>query len=366
MPKEEPIPHQNPIDLTLGLRRPAPIADSASVSDPRFKTITFDPYINDKPRFVSQLASAAEAFEIIAENLLKKGDEEHGSWVWTPILLITPEYRTEILNNAQKNRINVIYLSIDSYLDIFSMKDSKAKTELESKFKSIIRDFIIEANNRGIAVDAEAGWKNWAEVGHTYKPIAILDFVKHFNEISDYKFRGFQYDVEPYLLERYKSDPVDVLMRFVELIDNSERFLGSTKIKFSVVVPDYFDKKDKATPEFNYNGKMDSVFGHIYEVLDRRRNSSIIVMSYRNFAEGRDGSIQVSKNEIRTANKLTNRTDVIIAQETGDFPPPYITFFGTSKERLQNETSKIRRAFQRQHNFGGFAIHYINTYLALK
>jgi hypothetical protein len=89
-------------------------------------------------------------------------------------------------------------------------------------------------------------------------------------------------------------------------------------------------------------------------------------MSYRNFAEGKDGSIEVSRNELRTAIGITNRTKVIIAQETGNFPPPYITFHGTSKDRFESEISKIDEAFRHQNNFGGFAIHYLNSYLALK
>jgi hypothetical protein len=246
------------------------------------------------------------------------------------------------------------------------MKDGAEKRELKEKFSKILEDFIIRANQKGIAVDAEAGWQNWAEEGNEYKAFAIVDFVKNFNAARQNKFRGFQYDVESYLLNSYKKNPAPVLKNFVRLVDLTENFIGTSALRFSVVVPDFYDKKDKTTPRFSYNNKKDFVLGHLFKILDERADSSLIVMSYRNFADGKDGAIEVSENEMRTAKRNARNTKIIIAQETGNVLPPYITFHDTSKKYFSEQIEKINSAFDSRSNFGGIAIHYVNAFLALK
>jgi hypothetical protein len=87
-------------------------------------------------------------------------------------------------------------------------------------------------------------------------------------------------------------------------------------------------------------------------------------MSYRNFAIGEDGSIDISKDEIQSANSYS--TKVIVAQETGDFPPSYITFFNTRREYLDIQLKKIEDEFKDDKSFDGLAIHYINTFLEMR
>ena len=142
--------------------------------------------------------------------------------------------------------------------------------------------------------------------------------------------------------------------------------MKDSDLYFSVVVPDFYDEKDDFTPKFSYNGKKESAFKHLLNILEKKENSSIIIMSYRNFAEGDDGSIEVSNNEMQTAKKGKYDTKIIIAQETGDFPPPYITFHNTSKKYFDNELKKINNTFDDHPSFGGIAVHYVNAFLALR
>jgi hypothetical protein len=172
--------------------------------------------------------------------------------------------------------------------------------------------------------------------------------------------------VEPYLMDSYQKNQALVLGNFVSLVDKTQYFLSSSTLRFSVVVPDFYDSKDALTPEFSYNGNKDYTFGHLLSILDKRPGSSIVIMSYRNFADSDDGTIGISKNEMQTANSGAYNTKIIIAQETGDVPPPYITFHGTSKEYFKEQIGKINSAFNSYPNFGGIAVHYVNAFLALK
>ena len=89
-------------------------------------------------------------------------------------------------------------------------------------------------------------------------------------------------------------------------------------------------------------------------------------MSYRNFADGKNGSIDISKNEMKTAKRGGYSTNIILAEETGDVLPRYVTFYSMTKKYFSDETSKLDSAFSSYPNFAGLAIHYANAYFELK
>ena len=367
--KDGYIPHQNIVDTKISLYSDKHITPKAIETNPTFKNIAFDIPPKEKNYFfIHQIAAVFKSFKSVISQKEKteKNQREYGSWIWTPIMQMTPDYVEKTLSDAKTNGVNVIYLSIDSYLDIFTMEKGAERERQKDIFTNKLKDFITRANAKGIAVDAEAGWRNWAEGDNIYKGFAIVNYVKNFNVTNQNKFRGFQYDVEPYLLDDYEENKETILRNFVELVDKTVYFLKDSDLYFSVVVPDFYDEKDDFTPKFSYNGKKESAFKHLLNILEKKEGSSIIIMSYRNFAEGDDGSIEVSNNEMQTAKKGKYDTKIIIAQETGDFPPPYITFHNTSKKYFDNELKKINNAFDYHPSFGGIAIHYVNAFLALR
>lgn len=367
---ERYVAHSNPIDFGLSLSLERDTNKSATETNPEFKNISFAP-IKEKPMGLGQAASIFDAVKNLAFGFFDKKEaenqpKEYGTWIWTPVLDMTPKYMDSVISAANKNGIDAVYVSIDSYLDIFSMKNGAGKKAKEKLFAEKLNYFISQAKKRGISVDAEGGWRNWAEDGNQYKAFVVVSYVKKFNESHSNKFRGFQYDVEPYLLDSFKENPEIVLKNFTTLIDQTENFLSDSDIKFSVVVPDFYDGKDGVTPKFSYSEKKDYVFGHLLNILSNRPDNSIIVMSYRNFADGKDGSIEITRNEIKTAGKKSRGVKIIVAQEIGNVPPPYITFHNTSKSRLLSEVEKIKNAFNSSPNFGGVAYHYVNALMALK
>lgn len=332
------------------------IGDSAKVSDPKYRNIA----IFDKSTLL------ASAISSLRKDTKPKAEssQENGTWLWTPVLQITPEYRDKIISSAVKNGIKNIYLSIDSYLDIYIMPDGKEKYDKKMMFDKTIEDFILEANKHNITVDAEAGWRNWAEEGHTYKAFATLNYAITFNKFHTNKFRAFQFDIEPYLLESYMEKKDVVLANYLNLINQSVSALNNSDLELSVVIPEFYDGSNNDTPKFKYKGTTAYATDHLLNILDRRENSQIIVMSYRNFSQGEDGSIDISKDEIKSAD--SHRTKIVIAQESGDVEPSYITFHKTSKRYYNKETGKLKKAFESNKSFNGLAIHYINAFMELK
>ncbi len=326
---------------------------SAMDTNSRFKNIS----IIDNQSLLGNIISSVVGGE-------SNNQMESGTWLWTPLISITPSYRDYVINGAKQNGITAIYLSLDSYLDVFTMPTGSARDEAKEKFDQALEDFIAEAHSQGIAVDAEGGWQNWAEPGNEYKPEALLEYVIKFNQTHSEKLRGFQYDVESYLLPQYQNDKQIIFYNFVYLVDKTVAKLSGTGLQFSVVIPDFFDGESNETPQFSYRGETGYVVDHLLRVLGRRDGSRLIVMSYRNISRGDDGTIDISRSEIEKAN--STNTKVIIAQETGDVLPQYVTFFNTSRKYYDRQVSQIKNTFAADKSFAGIATHYINSFLELK
>lgn len=332
------------------------ITKNAIVSNPKFKnTIVFNK---------EKLTANVSSFIKRNKTFISSAKIENGVWLWTPILEITPEYRDSIIAGAKKESLSNIYLSIDSYLDIFVMEEGGEKKEKKRLFDETVESFIAKARKNNITVDAEGGWRNWAEEGHLYKAFAVLDYAIDFNKTHKEKFRGFQYDVEPYMLDYYQKNKSSVLKNFINLIDESVVRLDNTDLEFTVVIPEFYDGTSTESSIFFYGGKIAYAFDHLLSVLENRPGSKIIIMAYRNQSLGRDGSIEISKDEIARANKT--ETKIVIAQETGNVKPSYITFHNTSKSHYNKEIDVLEKAFESSKSFKGMAVHYINSFLELK
>ncbi len=331
------------------------ITENAKQTDEKYKDVV----LVDKTSLISNIISSVIKTTPAEDNI-----PERGTWLWTPVKFLTPDYRMEIIVSAKERDINVIYLSVDSYLDIFTMPNGEEKEKAKREFEENLVSFIAEANVNGIRVDAEAGWQNWAEDGNAYKPEVVLDYVINFNKTHKQKFRGFQYDVEVYLLPEYQENKRVTLYSFISLVDQTVVKLNNTDLLLSVVIPEFYDGSTDETPQYSYRGEKGYTYSHLLRVLERRKGSKLIVMSYRNYATGDDSTVDVSIDEIVMANPYS--TKVVVAQETGNFPPSYITFHNTTKKYYDKQIGLIESTLSEHKSFGGIATHYANSFFELK
>lgn len=295
-------------------------------------------------------------------------EQEYGSWVWVSPRTMTPSYRDWVIRSAVENNINVLYLTIDDYLDVYTMKDGVAKDAARIAYGNSIETFIRAANEKGIAVDAEAGWKDWGEPSMRWKAVAIVDYVKQYNAERTYTFRGIQYDIEPYLMSNYttKANKAKLLKNFVQLVDMTRVQLANSDIAFSIVIPHFYDDRQSWTPSFSYGGVNAFTFNHLLRIMNMRPDSSIILMSYRNFTEGTDGSVYLSQEEIQDAEAIEGTTKIIVAQEVGNVKPAYVTFYGKSKAEYLSKIQILRDTFAPFESFGGISVNYIDPLMDLR
>jgi len=268
-PLKAPLPGVNSVGVTAETNMPpylpaqysdTHITANAIATLAKFKNISMT-NTNDF------LANAGSALGVSVQ---KSVGAENGTWLWTPILQITKDYQNQIIAGAKQNGIKNIYVSIDSYLDIFVMPDGADKTAKKKQFTDTLENFVIEAHKNGITVDAEGGWRNWAETGNAYKAFAIVSYAMEFNKTEPEKLRGFQYDVEPYLLDTYEKNKAAVLGNFVSLVNQTVSMMSKSDLQLSVVIPEFYDGSGGNTPSFTYQGTTGYTLDHLLDVLDER------------------------------------------------------------------------------------------------
>jgi hypothetical protein len=280
---------------------------------------------------------------------------------------MTPDAMKSLVQKVSDDNFNVIYVTIDDYLDIHNLPESDAKNAKIKQYNDSLEQFITYASTANISVDSVVGSKEWAKPTYRWKPIALLKFAQSYNVAHpSHKLRSFQFDVEPYLLPEYEGSKAPVLLDFVTFVDEMVSLSATSDLRLSFVIPHFYDKGQQWTPPITFKNLNAYTFTHMLNSLSRLPDSTILIMAYRNFAEGDNGVIMLSQPEITEATAMAKGgTKIIVAQETGNVTPSYVTYFGTSLSLLLAEISKIDNKFKSFWGYGGIGIHYSDPYWAL-
>lgn len=137
-------------------------------------------------------------------------------------------------------------------------------------------------------------------------------------------------------------------------------------MQFSVVIPHFYDAAQAWTPKIAYSGKTTHTLNHLLGILEKKPKSTILLMSYRDFFDGPNGTREISEAEIKEATQGGYATKIIVGQETGNVDPAFITFYGSTKSVVMAELVKINAGFKGYSKYGGTAVHYVDSFLELK
>jgi hypothetical protein len=129
---------------------------------------------------------------------------------------------------------------------------------------------------------------------------------------------------------------------------------SSTSLSLTVDIPFWFDDIETIT----YKSVTKPLNQHVQDIADR-----IVIMDYRDFAEGNDGIIFHAQDEITYANIISK--DIVIGIETKDIEPEKLTFFEEGEVVVESQFALVEQVFQANSAFDGFAIHDYSGYSAL-
>lgn len=278
-------------------------------------------------------------------------------WVWDVRHLATDGARDRLIAFCRAHNITSLYVSAYQFAPVQAQQ---------------YRAFLRQAHHEGFDVHALAGDPRWAMARYHSLPLSWLQQVVAFNDggTPEERFDGLHTDIEPYLLSRtWMERPAQLIGGLLDLhakmadqlqeqADEGSRMAGESRaLQLGADVPFWFD--DDPTYRIEWRGKVLPPSHHLLDIAD-----FLTVMAYRNYAQGTEGVIELSRREVDYAGRVGKF--VMIGQETQpDIFPAYVTYGGTSADYFRGELAKIALAFDAAPSYGGIAVHHYDTYQAL-
>jgi hypothetical protein len=203
--------------------------------------------------------------------------------------------------------------------------------------------FVNTARSAGLQVHAMGGDPSWAWGGS--------DWGNWVDEIITFgTFDGIVFDVEPHTLPDWSAKRRNRLIRsYLSALDDASSRAGS--LPTLSTVPFWWDD-----PAFESKKRL-----LIEHVLDR--TNGIIIMAYRDHAQGVDGIIEHSATEANMAAALGKQ--FIVGIETGFAGLDKVSFAEEGRAAMESELSLVESAFAGNAAYGGIAIHHYGSYSAM-
>ncbi|QHE54075.1 amidase [Pontibacillus sp. HMF3514] len=258
------------------------------------------------------------------------------TWLWhTSNIVEAPD---EVLQFLNQKDVDSVYLQINRDIDPTSYMS-----------------FIKEATNDGISVYALDGSKKWISNREGFD--LFLNWVEKYQNFAadEEKFSGIHLDVEPYLHEMWDTDYQNAILQYQNILSEAAQKAKQWDMLFAADIPFWYDTKYFDNETY---GK-----GLLHKwVIDT--SDEIGIMAYRNFAEGSNGIVEISNNEIQYAKEVGKK--VTIGVETKEITSyDHISFYGLGEEKMNEEVTKVYDQFGSIDSFNGFAIHSYKYWKAL-
>jgi hypothetical protein len=119
--------------------------------------------------------------------------------------------------------------------------------------------------------------------------------------------------------------------------------------------------KADGTPAYSvtYQGVTKDPEAHLLDVMDE-----FALMSYRGFAEGRNGIIDLVSRTVERAGPSHAR--VFVGIKVAPIGPPLETFYGRGEKELERAVTAINDRFAADHNFEGVAYFHYSAFRTLR
>ncbi|UMV46796.1 hypothetical protein LMZ02_25515 [Paenibacillus macerans] len=248
------------------------------------------------------------------------------TWIWdTAQIEQRPE---EIVDFAEREDVKVIFLQIgggvgnDSY-----------------------RRFISLAASHGIEVHALNGHPEWALREQRREGDDFLNWVAVYNRgvSPEERFKGVQFDVEPYLLKTWTKERESIVEQWMEGIRAWTETAKYNNLQIGAAVPFWLDEIDhpsKSVPLPLGNWMVD-------------RFDYLAIMAYRDTA-GR--SYELARTTLSEADR--QKKQVWVGVELGESTEgPGVSFHGQPLASLNREMKQLEKLGGRHASFAGVAVH---------
>lgn len=266
-------------------------------------------------------------------------DKIKATWLWhTEQIQQQPD---KVLAFLASKKATVLYLQVNRDIPT---------TEYEA--------FIQKATGQGVEIHALDGSSSWlSNKRGKAKRTAFYDWIEAYQHTApnDAQFTGIHLDVEPYVRDSWKTDYAGTVAAYQTVLQEGKQVAERLGITYGVDIPFWFDERSYE----NEFGK-----GTLSEWLIDTADH-VTIMAYRNKAEGSNGILHLTKEELLYADKVNKQ--VLIGIETlpsseGD----YLTFHSKDEAYMNSELVTLENELTGSSSFEGFAIHSIDGWRQMK
>jgi len=318
-------------------------------------------------------SQAAGARPLSAAEIL----QQHGfaAYQWHGVSHAGTSTTQQRLPFLQSQGFKAVYLDLSDYLGVADQRDSAAKQARLGQLKVSLKRLVAGASSRGLAVQAVSGGPTWTNASRRYLGAKLVQLVAAHNTTAtaSERLKGVQLDIEPYRDPNFFKDTnaalVDYLKTLQSIVQEYRRQRtqpANSSLQLGFAIPFWFDGEGRAPGPVAFNGTTKPATYHLIDMLKDLPGAYIVVMSYRNFASGVDGSIIHAQNEFQYANSVGAKCGLVVGQEFGKVEPAKVTFNGLSRRAFKKAAEEIAGAFGRFPQFRGLSVNDMDAYTTAK
>jgi hypothetical protein len=246
---------------------------------------------------------------------------------------------------------------------------------------SDLQHFVAYASSLGFEVHAVGGGPNWIDEDLRYLATMLVELVGDYNTdaTSEERLRGVQFDIEP------QADPafqvpanrpamlgawLTTLQSVIATYRGVQEQDGNSGLRLGIAIPFWFDDEPEAAPwvvfpESDEDTPAKPAAFHLFDMLVDLPNAYVVVLSYRNFTGGLDGSIAHAQDEFIYARDHDAQFGIVVGQEFTNVRPEKVTFWCRGRAAFRQAAAEITDFFGDDYpQFRGLSVNDMDAYLA--
>lgn len=251
-----------------------------------------------------------------------------GTYIWEAHEVV--QNSREILDFAKEKNLNWLYVRLD----------------LEQPYSSY-SSFVKEAAEAGIEVHAMGGHPIWALEENRPRMLRLVNYVKNYNRAveGNERFHGIHLDIEPYVLPAWKEDSQQVISEWTANLDAFVTELKKdSNLEASMDMAVWLDKYKVTGQDISLSKWMINRMDHVS------------LMAFRDSAEGSNGIIAVSREEIAFADEL-GKPLLISVEIKESHEGDHITFYEEGAAYMEAELAKLPELLKDSTSYTGSIVH---------
>ena len=277
---------------------------------------------------------------------------QHAIWIWeedTQSLLTNEPQMAESLHWLRMQGVGTVYLYAGAH------EGHDPLVEAPQSYARLIRRY----RQAGVEVHALLGTghlrtEKYVLPENRDRAVHMVQRVLDYNQRSDpaERFEGIHLDIEPHVLDDWSSRREAYLQMWLQVSEvwMAMKRRSGQSIKVAPAIAFWLDGI-----QVRHAGVSKPASQHLQDIYDH-----VVLMDYRNRAQGGDGIISHGRDEIEYGRRIGK--PVWLGLEFSPNSLSKLTFDGRTPEEAAHEIRQVLTAFDRDPGFAGVVFHHYGTY----